>query len=116
MDTYDTLEGVRRAVQIGRQLRRQGHELAGIRLDSGDLAFLSIRARKILDAAGFPNAVIMGSNDLDEHIIESLKQQGATIYAWGVGTKLVTGGTSLPWAESISSLPFAGRAGPGKTR
>ncbi len=91
VDTYDTLEGVRRAVQIGRQLRRQGHELAGIRLDSGDLAFLSIRARKILDAAGFPNAVIMGSNDLDEHIIESLKQQGATINAWGVGTKLVTG-------------------------
>jgi nicotinate phosphoribosyltransferase len=55
------------------------------------LAFLSIQARKILDDAGFPNAVIMGSNDLDEHIIESLKQQGATINVWGVGTKLVTG-------------------------
>jgi nicotinate phosphoribosyltransferase len=91
VDTYDSLEGVRRAAEIGRELRRQGHELAGIRLDSGDLAFLSIQARKILDAAGFPNAVIMGSNDLDEHIIASLKQQGATINAWGVGTKLVTG-------------------------
>ncbi len=91
VDTYDSLEGVQRAVEIGRQLRQQGHELAGIRLDSGDLAFLSIQARKMLDEAGFPNAVIMGSNDLDEHIIASLKQQGATINAWGVGTKLVTG-------------------------
>jgi nicotinate phosphoribosyltransferase len=91
VDTYDSLEGVRRAAQIGRQLRQQGHELTGIRLDSGDLAFLSIRARRILDDAGFPNAVIVGSNDLDEHIIESLKQQGATINVWGVGTKLVTG-------------------------
>ena len=90
VDTYDSLEGVRHAAQIGQQLRQQGHELAGIRLDSGDLAFLSIQARKILDEAGFPNAVIVGSNNLDEHIIESLKQQGATINVWGVGTKLVT--------------------------
>ena len=91
VDTYDSLEGVRHAIAVGRELRRLGHELAGIRLDSGDLAYLSIQARKILDNAGFPNAVIMGSNDLDEHIIESLKEQGATINAWGVGTKLVTG-------------------------
>ena len=90
VDTYNTLEGVRNAVRIGQELRRQGHELAGIRLDSGDLAFLSIQARKILDEGGFPKAVIVGSNDLDEHIIESLKHQGATINAWGVGTKLVT--------------------------
>ena len=91
VDTYYSLEGVRRAEQIGRELRQHGHELAGIRLDSGDLAFLSIQARKILDDAGFPKAVIVGSNDLDEQIIESLKEQGATINAWGVGTKLVTG-------------------------
>jgi nicotinate phosphoribosyltransferase len=78
-------------VQTGRQLRQHGHELAGIRLDSGDLAFLSIQARKILDEAGFPNAVIVGSNDLDEHVIASLKQQGALINVWGVGTRLVTG-------------------------
>jgi len=91
VDTYDSLEGVRHAVQVGTQLRQQGHELAGIRLDSGDLAFLSVQARKLLDEAGFPKAVIVGSNDLDEHIIESLKQQGATINVWGVGTKLVTG-------------------------
>ena len=67
-----------------------GHEMVGIRLDSGDLAYLSIEARKILDAAGFPDAQILASNDLDEHIITSLKEQGATINVWGVGTKLVT--------------------------
>jgi nicotinate phosphoribosyltransferase len=91
VDTYDTLEGVRHAVEVGKSLRDRGHEMAGIRLDSGDLAWLSIEARKILDAGGFPKAVIVGSNDLDEHIISSLKEQGATINVWGVGTKLVTG-------------------------
>src|SRR5262249_34743680 len=90
VDTYDTLRGVRQAVAVGPSLRRQGHDLAGIRLDSGDLAYLSIEARKILDAAGFTQAVIVGSNDLDEHLITSLKQQGATISVWGVGTKLAT--------------------------
>jgi nicotinate phosphoribosyltransferase len=64
--------------------------MVGIRLDSGDLAHLSIEARKLLDAAGFPQAVIVATNDLDERIIESLKQQGAKIAVWGVGTKLVT--------------------------
>jgi len=64
--------------------------LTGIRLDSGDLAYLSIEARKILDAAGFKDAVIVASNDLDEQLIASLKQQGAKIIVWGVGTKLVT--------------------------
>jgi nicotinate phosphoribosyltransferase len=64
--------------------------MAGIRLDSGDLAYLSIEARKILDAAGFQDTNILASNDLDEHIIASLKNQGATINVWGVGTKLVT--------------------------
>jgi len=90
VDTYHTLEGVRRAVEVGRRLREQGHEMVGIRLDSGDLAYLSIEARKILDRAGFPDAAIVASSDLDEHIIESLKQQGATIGVWGVGTKLAT--------------------------
>jgi nicotinate phosphoribosyltransferase len=90
VDTYDTLEGVRRAVAVGRRLREQGHKLAGIRLDSGDLAYLSIEARKILDEAGFHDAAIVASNDLDERIIESLKQQGAQIAVWGVGTKLAT--------------------------
>jgi len=90
VDTYDTLEGVRRAVEVGRHLREQGQDLAGIRLDSGDLAWLSIEARKILDAAGFKQTAIVATNDLDEHIIASLKDQGATINVWGVGTKLVT--------------------------
>lgn len=90
VDTYNTLEGVREATRIGKRLREQGHEMVGIRLDSGDLAYLSIEARKILDEAGFPNAAIVASNDLDERIIESLKGQGAKITVWGVGTKLAT--------------------------
>jgi nicotinate phosphoribosyltransferase len=90
VDTFASLEGVRHAVQIGERLREEGHQLAGIRLDSGDLAFLSKEARRILDQAGFSDAVIVGSNDLDEHIIESLKQQGARINVWGVGTRLIT--------------------------
>jgi len=105
VDTYDSLEGVQHAVEVGKELRQRGTELAGIRLDSGDLAFLSIEARKILDKGGFPNAVIVGSNDLDEHIIESLKTQRATINIWGVGTRLVTaydqpalGGVYKLWA------------------
>src|SRR5436190_7817218 len=91
VDTYDTLQGVRRAIETGRWLRAQGRELAGIRLDSGDLAWLSIEARKLLDAAGFAKTVILASNELDEDVIASLKQQGAKIGAWGVGTRLVTG-------------------------
>ncbi len=90
VDTYDTLPGVQRAIEVGKRLRATGHELIGIRLDSGDLAFLSIEARRMLDDAGFPDAHIIASNDLDEHIIASLKTQGATIGIWGVGTKLAT--------------------------
>jgi nicotinate phosphoribosyltransferase len=91
VDTYDTLEGVTYAIEAGRKLRERGHELAGIRLDSGDLASLSIEARRMLDDAGFANASIVASNDLDEHLIAGLKEQGATINVWGVGTKLITG-------------------------
>jgi nicotinate phosphoribosyltransferase len=91
VDTYDTLDGVRHAVEVGRKLREKGHDLLGVRLDSGDLAYLSIEARKILDANGFENAHIFASNDLDEHLIASLKEQGAQIAVWGVGTRLVTG-------------------------
>src|SRR2546429_962781 len=91
VDTYDTLQGVRNAIETGRWLRSQGRELSGIRLDSGDLAWLSIEARKLLDAAGFTKTVIFASNELDEHVIASLKQQGAKIAAWGVGTRMITG-------------------------
>ncbi len=90
VDTYDTLAGVRHAVTVGKRLRERGHEMVGIRLDSGDLAYLSIEARKILDEGGFPKAAIVASNDLDEHLIENLRHQGATIAVWGVGTKLAT--------------------------
>lgn len=92
VDTYDTLEGVRNAVTIGKKLCESGHRLLGVRLDSGDLAWLSQQARVILDEGGFPDAAIVASNDLDENLIESLKHQGAKISVWGVGTKLVTGG------------------------
>jgi nicotinate phosphoribosyltransferase len=90
VDTYNTMQGVVHAIEIGKKLRQKGHELIGIRLDSGDLAYLSIEARKILDAAGFPKAVIAASNDLDEYLIASLKDQGAKIDVWGVGTRLIT--------------------------
>jgi nicotinate phosphoribosyltransferase len=91
VDTYDSLDGVRHAITVGRELRARGHELAGIRLDSGDLAYLSIEARRMLDAAGFADAKIVASNDLDEVVIGSLLQQGARIDTYGVGTRLVTG-------------------------
>jgi nicotinate phosphoribosyltransferase len=90
VDTYDTLEGVRHAITVGHELRARGHELAGVRLDSGDLAYLSIEARRMLDAAGFPAAKIVASNDLDEAVIASLFEQGARIDTFGVGTRLVT--------------------------
>src|SRR5438045_7184025 len=86
VDTYDTLQGVRNAIETGKWLRAQGRDLAGIRLDSGDLAWLSIEARKLLDSAGFTRPVILDSNERDETVIASLKQQGAHITAGGVGT------------------------------
>lgn len=90
VDTYDTLAGVRHAVEVGKWLRENGHKLLGVRLDSGDLATLSIGARQILDEAGFEDAAIVASNDLDEYLIRSLKEQGAKISVWGVGTRLAT--------------------------
>ncbi|MBG8555231.1 nicotinate phosphoribosyltransferase [Hymenobacter guriensis] len=90
VDTYDTLEGVRHAIKVARDLRANGHELGGIRLDSGDLAYLSREARALLNEAGFENVRIVASNDLEENLITSLKQQGARIDTWGIGTQLVT--------------------------
>ena len=90
VDTYDTHQGIRNAIEVAKELRKHGHRFAGIRLDSGDLALLSITGRRLLDEAGFPDAKIIASNDLDEYIISSLRQQGARIDIWGVGTKLVT--------------------------
>jgi len=90
VDTYDSLRGVHHAIDIGHKLRARGSKLSAIRLDSGDLAWLSIQARKLLDEAGLTDTQILVSNDLDEHIIESLIQQGARVDAWAVGTKLAT--------------------------
>ena len=91
VDTYDTLRsGVPNAIRVFDELRAAGHEPKGIRLDSGDLAYLSKRAREMLDDAGYPNAIICASGDLDEYLINSLKNQGAKIDLWGVGTKLIT--------------------------
>lgn len=91
VDTYDTLKsGVPNAITVFNELRAIGKEPTGIRLDSGDLAYLSKQARKMLDDAGFPNAKIVASNDLDEDTIWHLKAQGAKIDLWGVGTALIT--------------------------
>lgn len=90
VDTYDTLKsGVPNAIRVAKELGDQ-IRFVGIRIDSGDLAYLSKKARKMLDEAGFPEAKIFASNDLDEHTIINLKAQGAQIDSWGVGTKLIT--------------------------
>ncbi len=93
VDTYDTLKsGVPNAIRVFKEMREAGIPLTfyGIRLDSGDLAYLSKKARKMLDEAGFTDAIISASNDLDEFLIDSLKVQGAAITSWGVGTNLIT--------------------------
>lgn len=91
VDTYNTLKtGVPNAIKIAIMLQKQGKKLNAIRLDSGDLAYLSQTARKMLDEAGFPDVKIVASNDLDEDLIANLKSQGAAIDIWGVGTKLIT--------------------------
>ena len=93
VDTYDTLKsGVPNAIRVFTEMLEAGVPLKnyGIRLDSGDLAYLSKKARKMLDDAGFTDAVISASNDLDEYVIQSLKMQGAAITSWGVGTNLIT--------------------------
>lgn len=93
VDTYDTLKsGVPNAIRVFKEMRDEGivSNYFGIRLDSGDLAYLSKKARKMLDEAGFPDAVISASSDLDEYLIHSLKSQGAAITSWGVGTNLIT--------------------------
>lgn len=92
VDTYDTLQsGVPNAITVAREMRERGQALRAIRLDSGDLAFFAHRARAMLDAAGFPEVKIAASNQLDEFVIRSLRQQGAPIDIFGVGTSLVTG-------------------------
>ena len=91
VDTYNSLEGVRHAIDVARQLRKNGYEMIGVRLDSGDRVALSIETRRMLDKAGFTTAKVVCSGDLDEHVIANMKRHGAKIDMWGVGTKLTTG-------------------------
>ena len=92
VDTYDTLRsGVPNTIILAREMEKEGHRLLAIRLDSGDLAYLSKKARKLLDEAGLPYVKIVASNQLDEYLIKSIKDQGAPIDVFGVGTSLVTG-------------------------
>ena len=100
VDTYDTLKsGLPNAIIVARYLREKGHELRGIRLDSGDLAYLSREARAMLDAAGFANVRILASNEIDEQVIDSIRDDGGRVDIYGVGTKLATasgeGGVAL---------------------
>lgn len=90
VDTYDTITGVKRAIEVAHRVIADGYTFAGIRIDSGDLAWFSKQARRMLDDAGLQSARIYASNELDEYTIRSLKDQGAPIDVWGVGTKLAT--------------------------
>ncbi|TXK49114.1 nicotinate phosphoribosyltransferase [Pontibacter qinzhouensis] len=90
VDTYNTLEGVKNAIATANELKQQGFKFNAIRLDSGDLTYLSVEARKLLDEAGYTDTNIVASNDLDEHIITSLRQEGSKVNIWGVGTQMVT--------------------------
>lgn len=90
VDTYNSIKGIENAIKVGNKLKTLGHEMLGIRLDSGDLKALSIKARKMLDEAGFNQTAIVGSNNLNEIEIKKLKEDGAEITVWGVGTHLVT--------------------------
>jgi nicotinate phosphoribosyltransferase len=90
VDTYDTRLGLQNAIAVAQRLQARGHRLVGVRLDSGDLVALSQLARRMLDAAGLRDAVIVASNDLDEYQITALREQGARIDVWGVGTRLAT--------------------------
>jgi len=113
VDTYDTLtSGLPNALTVARELRAQGHELLGVRLDSGDLAYLSKAARSMFDEAGFPEVKIVASNELDEHVIDSIRHEGGRIDIYGVGTRLATcageGGGALGGVYKL--VRFAGEA------
>ncbi|MCI5052743.1 MAG: nicotinate phosphoribosyltransferase [Simkaniaceae bacterium] len=91
VDTYDSVSGTKKAIEVAKEMHERGERMLGVRIDSGDLAEISKRVRKMLDDAGFEDMKIMASNELEEEIIKELKHQGAQIDLWGVGTALVTG-------------------------
>jgi len=117
VDTYSSLVGVQRAIEVGRWLKAHGHRLVGIRLDSGDLAWLSVQARKLLDEAGLTDTAVMASNELDETIVQALKDQEAAITVWGVGTRLVSawGEPALGGVYKLSAVR-SGRDAPWRYR
>jgi len=112
IDTYDTLgSGIDNAITVGRKLKAEGHRNFGVRLDSGDLEYLSKKVRQRLDDAGLTEALIVASNELDENIIHQLITQGAPIDIWGVGTNLVTAGgdPALTGVYKIAAREKSGR-------
>ena len=115
VDTYDTLHsGIPNAIKVFDRLKKEGHKPLGIRLDSGDLAYLSKRARKMLDDAGYPDALIFVSNDIDEELVTALNSQGAKIDVYGVGTKLITsdGMPSLGGVYKLAEIERDGKPVP----
>jgi nicotinate phosphoribosyltransferase len=108
VDTYNTLRsGVPNAITVAKEMEERGHRLRGIRLDSGDLAWLAKKCRKMLDQAGLDYVKIAASNQLDEYVIRSLIEQGAPIDLYGVGTSLVTGDPDAA-LDGVYKLVFAG--------
>ncbi len=110
VDTYDSVQGVKNAITVFNELKASGHKPVGIRLDSGDLAYLSKLARKMLDDAGFSDAIIFASGDIDEYLLESLNNQGAKIDVYGVGTKLITS-EDMPSLGGVYKLAAVERNG-----
>ncbi|QXE92154.1 nicotinate phosphoribosyltransferase [Geomonas subterranea] len=109
IDTYDTLKcGLPNALTVARELKERGHDLAGVRIDSGDLAYLSRQVRAAFDEAGFPGVKIVASNELDENVIESMRREGSRIDIYGVGTRLATcageGGGALGGVYKLVSM------------
>jgi nicotinate phosphoribosyltransferase len=111
LDTYDTLRsGLPNAITVARELAAGGHRLRGVRLDSGDLAYLSRHVRAALDEAGFPDARIVASNDLDEDVIESVRREGGRVDTYGVGTRLVTGNPAAALGGVYKLVDLDGQA------
>ncbi len=114
VDTYDTVQGIKNAITVFNEIKAKGHKPMGVRLDSGDLAYLSKLARKMLDDAGFPEAVVFASGDIDEYLLDSLNNQGAKIDVYGVGTKLITSedSPSLGGVYKLSAIERNGKLEP----
>ena len=109
VDSYDTVEGTKRAIEVGQEMKRQGHRLRALRLDSGDLAELSKRTRALLDEAGLDDVELFASGGLDEHDVDALLEAGAPIDGFGVGTKLGVS-ADAPWTDCAYKLvEFEGR-------